>query len=160
MTDSKLVREFTKAAGQQCPTIPELMNENELFFLAKMMLDEIMEMCATVNDPIDYKYKLVKMIVESKDVVVDYKNMEKNELIAEQADALVDCYYYSLNAMAKKGVNLSSIFKLVHEANMKKRDPETGMFIKREDGKIVKPDNWEPPDIVAEINRQIKEFSF
>lgn len=38
----------------------------------------------------------------------------------------VDIYYYSLNCAAKKGVNLSSIFGIVHAANMAKRDPATG----------------------------------
>ena len=60
-----------------------------------------------------------------------------------QADALVDVYYYSLNAAAKKGVNLSSIFSIVHAANMAKRDPATGQFLKREDGKIIKPKGWQ-----------------
>lgn len=60
-----------------------------------------------------------------------------------QADALVDVYYYSLNAAAKKGVNLSSIFSIVHSANMAKRDPKTGVFLKRADGKIIKPEGWQ-----------------
>jgi len=72
-------------------------------------------------------------------------------------DALVDVYYYMLNAACKKGVNLSSVFGTVHAANMAKRDPETGKFLKREDGKIVKPRGWQPPDIEAEIRRQTRE---
>ncbi len=59
-----------------------------------------------------------------------------------QADALIDVYYYSLNAAAKKGINLSAIFKIVHAANMAKRDPATGKFLKRDDGKIIKPAGW------------------
>ncbi len=69
-------------------------------------------------------------------------------------------YYYSLNAAAKKGINLSAVFKLVHEANMRKRDPVSGVFLKREDGKIVKPEGWTPPDVGAEMRRQASEGSF
>ena len=72
-------------------------------------------------------------------------------------DALTDAYYYMLNAACKKGVNVSSLFGIVHAANMAKRDPETGKFLKREDGKIVKPKGWQPPDVEAEIRRQLKE---
>lgn len=66
----------------------------------------------------------------------------------------MDLWYYGLNAFAKKSVNLSAIFDTVHNANMAKRDPTTGKFIHREDGKIIKPEGWQPPDIVAEIKRQ------
>ena len=52
---------------------------------------------------------------------------------------LVDSYYYSLKCCCKKGINLSNIFEVVHKANMDKRDPLTGKFLKREDGKIIKP---------------------
>lgn len=40
---------------------------------------------------------------------------------------------------------------------MAKRDPQTGKFIHREDGKIIKPEGWTAPDIVAEIRRQRDE---
>jgi predicted HAD superfamily Cof-like phosphohydrolase len=60
-----------------------------------------------------------------------------------QADALVDVYYYSLNAAAKNGFNISAVFGIVHAANMAKRDPATGKFLKREDGKIIKPSGWQ-----------------
>ena len=38
---------------------------------------------------------------------------------------------------------------------MAKRDPLTGEFIKRADGKIVKPEGWKAPDVMAEISRQL-----
>lgn len=43
---------------------------------------------------------------------------------------------------------------------MAKRDPATGKFIKREDGKIIKPVGWTAPDVNGEILRQIQEGSF
>jgi hypothetical protein len=72
----------------------------------------------------------------------------------------VDVYYYSLNAACKKGVNISTVFDIVHGANMAKRDPATGQFIKREDGKIIKPEGWQGPDIKQEIARQMEHGSF
>ena len=85
---------------------------------------------------------------------------DKLEQIAEQGDAFVDMWYYSLNAACKKGINLSSIFNLVHNANMAKRDPATGQFLKRADGKIIKPQGWTAPDVGAEIRRQMSEGAF
>jgi hypothetical protein len=33
-------------------------------------------------------------------------------------------------------------------------------FLKRADGKIIKPEGWKPPNVEAEIARQLKEGSF
>jgi len=158
-SDAELVCQFTRESGTFVPNKPQLMSSDEVFFLIKMMLDEIMELGATVAESHEVKFKMIKMIMDSKDIQ-QIKNVSTEELIAEQGDALVDSYYYSLNAAAKKGINLSKIFQLVHKANMDKKDPVTGKFIKREDGKIVKPLGWLPPNIISEISRQTTEGSF
>jgi predicted HAD superfamily Cof-like phosphohydrolase len=156
MSDASLVRTFTKETGNNVPNTPELMTKGEVFFLIKMMLDEIMELAATVETPSATKDSMVKLIWNSKDIPQEEGTEE--DIIGAQADALVDCYYYSLNAAAKKGVNLSSVFKLVHDANMDKRID--GVFLKREDGKILKRPGWVSPDIAAEIVRQKECGSF
>ncbi len=159
-SDSELVREFNRAAGQPIPTKPTPMNKEEVFFLIKMMLDEVMELAATVSNSDEYKDNMIKMIKESRDYNIDFKNLTSEEITAEQADAVVDCYYHALNSAIKKGINISKIFRVVHDANMKKKDPSTNLFLKREDGKIIKPPNWIPPNIVNEIKKQIKNGSF
>jgi len=163
MSDAKLVREFTKESGTDVPDTPQLMNLEEVHFIIKMILDEMMELYATVAEPQEAKLAMIKMINDSKNIPKESccdDCDDKFELIGLQADALVDSYYYSLNCAAKKGVNLSKIFQLVHEANMNKRDPNTGKFLRREDGKIIKPKNWVEPDITAEIERQTAKGSF
>lgn len=162
-TDAYHVREFTVGAGQRAPEHPEAMSVEQVQFLAKMMLDEMMEFTATVEEPAVAKDKLCGFIDESRNLELpDYEGMENGEIqrMADQADALVDAYYYSLNASARQGINLSSLFAVVHQANMNKRDPETGKFLKREDGKIIKPKGWQPPNVEGEIARQLKEGGF
>ncbi len=156
MSDSDLVWEFTNGTGNDIPHKPQLMTKDEVFFLIKMMLDEIMELGATVASPEEVKTHMKVVINESKDI--QQEEGTEIELIASQADALVDCYYYSQNAACKKGVNLSKVFDVVHEANMNKQI--NGEFIKREDGKIMKPEGWQPPDIVGEIIRQTHDGPF
>jgi predicted HAD superfamily Cof-like phosphohydrolase len=154
--DADHVREFTCGAGQPTPDKPVLMSKDEVCFLGKMVLDEVMELFATVYCPADAKEKLRGFIDASKDIA-QLPADDETALIAEQGDALVDVYYYMLNAASKKGVNLSALFHIVHGANMAKRDPATGQFLKREDGKIIKPAGWQPPDVKAEIMRQIAD---
>jgi predicted HAD superfamily Cof-like phosphohydrolase len=152
--DADDVREFTSGTGQPTPATPELMSEAEVSFIGKMILDEVMELFATVYAPADAKAALKGFIDSSKDIA-RLDAADTTNLIAEQADALVDVYYYSLNAACKKGVNLSAIFGIVHAANMAKRDPATGQFLKREDGKVIKPVGWMAPDVEGEIRRQL-----
>lgn len=149
MSDFKRVQEFNRAAEQPCPDTPTAMTKDEVLFLSKMILDELMEFMITVTP--EYKNDITKMVNDAKDL--PFRKLEQDELIAEQGDALVDMYYYSLNASAKRGIDLSEIFNEVHEANMAKRDSATGKFIKREDGKIIKPVNWQSPDIVKVIQK-------
>ena len=160
-SNAEAVREFTMEAGQPTPERPEAMTNDEVKFIGKMILDEVMELFATAYPPAEAKALLKGMIDDSKDIPQEkYEDGQQADKIADQADALVDVYYYSLNAAAKKGVNISSIFDIVHGANMAKRDPATGKFIKRADGKIIKPAGWQSPDVTAEVRRQMEEGSF
>jgi len=149
MSDHDKVVDFNLAAEQPVLSVPEAFNKEEVSFLVKMMLDEIMELYATVADPQEAKYSMVKMITDSKDI--PQISSDENLIIAEQADALVDCYYYSLNAAIKKGINLSEVFNIVHESNMTKKNSETNKFERRSDGKIIKPPNFKAPDILGYI---------
>jgi predicted HAD superfamily Cof-like phosphohydrolase len=72
---------------------------------------------------------------------------DDEEVCAEQADAMIDIIYYIMNSATKKSINLDNVFNEVHNANMNKRDPSTGKFIIRSDGKVIKPENWKPPNI-------------
>lgn len=121
----------------------------EVRFLAQMLIDELYELVGTVDPE---PRKLLHELVDRGER--KFEPVSGTALIAAQMDALVDSYYYSLNAAAKAGCNLSRVFAIVHEANMGKRFPD-GEFHRRADGKVEKPPEWTPPDVEAEIKRQI-----
>lgn len=92
-------------------------------------------------------------------------NDEMDELMAaqtvtEQADALVDAIYYICDFAVRNGINLDPLFDIVHNANMQK--VVNGKVIRREDGKILKPEGWEDPapKLINEITRQAREGGF
>jgi hypothetical protein len=155
-TNAHKVKQFTEESlGKECPNNPQKMTKNEVVFIAGMVISEMVELlqtvCETPEETIETAHNCVGV-----DFNLNYKKPYTDvEIIAEQGDAMVDAWYYMLNAAAKKGINLSNIFDVVHAANMAKRGPD-GKFHKREDGKIIKPDTWKEPDIVAEIERQQK----
>ena len=86
--------------------------------------------------------------------------LEEAKSITEQADALVDAIYYICDFAATHGINLDPLFEIVHGANMKK--VVDGKVIRREDGKILKPEGWQDPGpmLEAEIDRQQKQGAF
>lgn len=150
------VRQFTVESGTECPKGPTKMSKESVRFIIEMVLSEMQELALTVCDS---KHEALCMLYRAvgKDANDHEPLHNETEVIAEQADAMVDAWYYMLNSAAKHGMDLSALFEVVHAANMAKKDPKTGKFIRREsDGKILKPEGWMPPNIVAEIEREIR----
>ena len=124
------------------------------------IIDETLELWATLHTSEESVAALVDIVQTAKPLAKEVFSDDEQGLIdqvAAQADALVDIQYYMLNCAAKKGMNMSAIFGVVHAANMAKRNPATGKFEKRADGKIIKPAGWQPPDVKGEIVRQLRE---
>lgn len=67
------------------------------------------------------------------------------ENFVEVADGFVDTVYVLFQFCRILGVPFNEIFEIVHSANMAKVGPD-GKVIRREDGKILKPEGWVPPD--------------
>lgn len=153
-SDYEKVRDFTIQAGQSCAEEPTAMTEDEVRFLLRMCLSELQELALTVTDNVPDSVAMLHDCMKTIDKSAHEKLNTPDEIIAAQADAIVDAWYYGCNAFAKKSVDISQIFNVVHQANMDKRDPKTKKFIKREDGKIIKPKGWKAPDIVSEVARQ------
>lgn len=146
------VVDFTQASGDPIPTRARAFTQAEAEFLAKMILDETLELLVTVHDKDKVKACLKRLLDEAE------LPRESTHTLADQMDAIVDIEYYMLNAACKNGMNVNRVFKLVHDANMAKRDSATGMFLRRaEDGKIIKPEGWQAPDVEREADKQAVE---
>jgi predicted HAD superfamily Cof-like phosphohydrolase len=87
-----------------------------------------------------------------------YKNLieeEYKELIAaendgdmlEQLDALIDILVVTIGAIHSMGADAEGAWKEVMRTNFAKIDSETGKVRKREDGKVLKPVGWTPPNL-------------
>ena len=94
--------------------------------------------------------------------MVDDELQELREAVdvAEQADALVDAIYYICDTAVRHGINLDRVFEIVHGANMQK--VVDGRVIRRDDGKILKPEGWKDPGplLLDELDRQGRDGSF
>lgn len=70
--------------------------------------------------------------------------LEKNDRV-ESLDALLDIIVVTVGAIHSLGADGKGAWKEVMRSNFAKVDPRTGKVRRREDGKVLKPDNWEPP---------------
>lgn len=105
------------------------------------------------------------MDASAVDFIIEMVNDELEELqeatdVAEQADALVDAIYYICDTAVRHGMNLDRIFDIVHGANMQK--VVDGRVIRRDDGKILKPEGWQDPGplLLDEVTRQTLDGSW
>lgn len=81
---------------------------------------------------------------------------DREDAEADIIDGLVDLMYVTLGSAVAAGVDLDPFWDEVQRANMSKVDGSLGPLKFREDGKLLKPDGWKPPDILG-LLRRIKE---
>ena len=117
-TNFELVEDFMEAMGQDVNVVPTFPEEE----IQRLRLDLIEEELDELHYAID-----------NKDMV-------------EIADALGDLLYVVYGAGHAFGIDLDECFKEIHASNMSKLGPD-GKPIKREDGKVLKPDTFFPPDL-------------
>jgi len=70
---------------------------------------------------------------------------DRNEV--EQLDACMDMIWVILGYCHMKGYNVEGAWNEVARSNLAKIDTTTGKVIKREDGKVLKPEGWTPPQL-------------
>lgn len=78
---------------------------------------------------------------------------EFEELLAarsqlEELDALIDILVVTVGAIHSMGADGEGAWNEVMRTNFAKIDPETGKVRKREDGKVLKPEGWQPPNLM------------
>ena len=65
----------------------------------------------------------------------------------EVLDALVDILVVTIGAIHSAGFDAEGAWKEVMQTNFAKIDRDTGKVRKREDGKVLKPVGWTPPNL-------------
>jgi predicted HAD superfamily Cof-like phosphohydrolase len=108
---------FLKAVGQEIPSVPQ----------------------QTVSD----QAQLYKTLI--KEEVAEFWEAESVGDDAEEIDACFDMMWVIIGYMKSRGWDCEAIWDEGAKSNLSKIDPVTGKVKRREDGKILKPDNWEPP---------------
>lgn len=75
-----------------------------------------------------------------------FKAAETNNR-TEIFDGLLDLIVVAIGAGLSAGFPMADGWKEVIRSNMDKIDPDTGFVLRREDGKVLKPKDWQPPKL-------------
>ena len=77
----------------------------------------------------------------------EYKELKDAPDDVETLDALIDILVVTIGAIHSAGWDAEGAWKEVMNTNFAKIDKETGKVRKREDGKVLKPLGWTPPNL-------------
>ena len=100
------------------------------------------------QDQFDLYLKLIQEEVSELQTAVD------NNDRVEQLDALIDILVVTVGAVQSLGADGEGAWKEVMSTNFAKIDSLTGRVRKREDGKVLKPTGWRPPELSKYINQE------
>lgn len=84
-----------------------------------------------------------RLICEEFNEYVQAKNANDE---TEEIDACFDMIWVIVGYMLSKGWDCESIWDEGAKSNLAKIDKVTGKILKREDGKVLKPEGWQPPN--------------
>jgi predicted HAD superfamily Cof-like phosphohydrolase len=104
----------------------------------------------TVKDFNEAQYKLYCNLIE-EEYNDEFKTALANGDRVEQLDALIDILVVTIGAIHSAGFDAEGAWKEVMKTNFAKIDKETGKVRKREDGKVLKPVGWTPPNLTPYI---------
>lgn len=161
----KMVREFHNAFGHKMADKPTVIDEETALNRAVWTGEELVEfLYGTVGGDLDKFEVLYDSFKQGLDKAVDKIRKEKkpvDDILVAQIDALVDVEYFNQGSFTIAGVEPFNLFKIVQEANMGKLFSDGKPRFREEDGKIIKPPNWEEdfapePRLIKEIERQMK----
>lgn len=109
---------FLKAVGQEIPNVPQ--------------------------QNVSAQAQLYKTLIEEE--VEEFWEASKASDDVEEIDACFDMMWVIVGYMKSRGWDCENIWDEGAKSNLSKIDPLTGTVKRRDDGKILKPEGWKPPD--------------
>jgi predicted HAD superfamily Cof-like phosphohydrolase len=115
-------------------------------------MEKFMRACDQSVDGDEKQYAMyIKLINEEHQELLEASLAEDS---VEQLDALIDILVVTIGAIHSAGYDAEGAWKEVMSTNFAKIDKETGKVRKREDGKVLKPLGWVPPDLKPFIEKK------
>lgn len=94
-----------------------------------------------------------KELLEAQGLDADHNRIGEADPV-ETVDALIDILVVTIGALHSMGANAEGAWKEVMRTNFSKVDIKTGKVRKREDGKVLKPVGWTPPNLAPFLKKE------
>lgn len=107
----------------------------------KFMIACDQSVCEWNEKQLNMYHTLIKEETQELQQAMD--NYDRVEIL----DALIDIIVVTAGAINSMGADGEAAWDEVMRTNFAKIDPETGKVKKRNDGKVLKPDNWKSPNL-------------
>lgn len=143
------VEEFHRAMGQPVLDTPQVPDDQRVRLRLKLIAEEFCELLEAAGVPDstpyeDHNHFALEWLLQ--DLIGGA--LGTFDLVAF-TDALADLDYVIEGTRLEFGIDGAPIAAEVHRSNMAKTGGEV-----REDGKVLKPADWTPPDIAGELRKQ------
>lgn len=143
------VEEFHIVGGAPVLKSPQVPSDDRVRLRARILAEEFFETLSALfsgDSSLDLSSakEITNTVIDNGVVDVD---------LVEFADGLGDLDYVSEGARLEFGIDGQPIADEIHRSNMAKFGPDKKPRY-REDGKILKPADWTPPDILSELKKQ------
>ena len=99
------------------------------------------------------RYQKLRRNLIKEEISETLNAIRENNLVG-LADGIVDSIVVLLGTAVTYGIDIRPIWDIVHASNMAKKDGKL-----RFDGKMMKPEGWEPPKVNVEISNQVRYFA-
>ncbi len=133
-----------RQAGQETPGSPVIPDSGTRMLRAKLILEEVLETVRALGLRVQLRGREVKM---SRLEIEDVGDPD----LVEVVDGCADISVVTIGTLIAFGVDDEAVLEEVDRANLRKFGPGARV---REDGKWLKPLDWEPPDINGVLARQ------
>ncbi len=105
----------------------------------------------TVGQLDEKQYAMYRSLIDEE--VGELREAVEADDRVEQLDALVDILVVTIGAIHSMGADAEGAWEEVMSTNAAKIDLDTGKVRKREDGKVLKPANWVPPNLAPFVKK-------
>jgi predicted HAD superfamily Cof-like phosphohydrolase len=114
--------------------------------------EKFMRACDQTIDQFDPgQYDMYLNLIEEEFKELQEARAMNNDV--EELDALIDILVVTIGAIHSGGFDAEGAWKEVMSTNFAKIDKETGKVRKREDGKVLKPVGWVPPELAPFLSK-------
>ena len=142
------IEEFMRQAGQDVPETPAIPSDDVLVLRARLIFEEAIETIEALGCQLDvanidlHTGRMQLGIIRNEDIDPD---------VIGVLDGCADLSVVTIGTLSAFGVADCPVLEEVDQSNLAKFGPGGH---RREDGKWIKPQDWQPPDLLAIYQEQ------